>query len=428
MEKVVSLCKRRGFIFPGSEIYGGLANSWDYGPLGVELKNNVKRLWWKMFVQERSDMVGLDAALIMNPKVWEASGHLKEFSDPLVECKKCHERFRADQIDLNAPCPQCKAKESFTEGKQFNLMLKTFLGPAEEEANVVYFRPETAQAMFVQFKNVMQTSRKRLPFGIAQIGKAFRNEITPGNFIFRTREFEQMEIEYFVKEGEWEKYFEEWQKEMHRWIESVGIDQAKTHEVEIPDGERAHYSKRTVDFEFEYPFGQKELYGLAYRGDFDLKNHEVGSGENLKYRDPETNEEFLPHVIEPTWGVDRTVLAILLSSYTEDGDRVFLKLKPRLAPFTAAVFPLLANKQELTSKAREVYDRLRRTFSVTWDDRGNIGKRYYAQDEVGTPFCITIDFDTLENNDVTVRFRDTGTQERIPIDQLQTFLLEKISE
>ncbi|MEK7188203.1 MAG: glycine--tRNA ligase [Patescibacteria group bacterium] len=426
MEKIVSLAKRRGFIFPGSEIYGGLANSWDYGPLGAQLKNNIKNLWWKMFVQERDDMVGLDAALIMNPKVWEASGHLKEFSDPLIECKKCHTRFRADQISVDEPCENCGAKDQFTKAQQFNMMLKTFLGPAEEEANIVYLRPETAQAMFVQFKNIRETTRKRLPFGVAQIGKAFRNEITPGNFIFRTREFEQMEIEYFVREGEWQEHFEVWQELMHEWMRAVGIDESKVHDVEIPDGDRAHYSKRTVDFEFDYPFGQKELYGLAYRGDFDLKNHEQASGENLKYRDPETNEEFLPHVIEPTWGVDRTILAVLLSSYIEEGERVFLKLPPRIAPYKAAIFPLLANKPELTEKARAIYDDLRKEFMVAWDDRGNIGKRYYAQDEIGTPFCITVDFDSLEKNDVTVRFRDTGAQERIAMSELKNFLREKI--
>lgn len=422
MDKIVSLAKRRGFVYPGSEIYGGLANSWDYGPLGVELKNNIKQLWWSMFVHQRDDMVGLDAALIMNPKVWEASGHLNEFTDPLVECKKCHERFRADQIDISAPCGNCKAEGSFTESKKFNLMLKTFLGPAEEEANVVYFRPETAQAMFVQFKNILQTSRRRLPFGVAQVGKAFRNEITPGNFIFRTREFEQMEIEYFIKEGEWEKHFSAWQKSMHDFMEAVGIDQTKVHEVDIPDGERAHYSKRTMDFEFEYPFGQKELFGLAYRGDFDLQNHKKASGENIEYRDPETNEEFLPHVIEPTWGLDRALLAVLLSSYVEEGERVVLKLKPKLAPYKAAIFPLLANKPELVARAKEVYDDLRTSFPVAWDDRGNIGKRYYSQDEIGTPFCITIDFDSLEKGDATVRFRDTGTQERVPLTELKAFI------
>ncbi len=418
MEKIISLCKRRGFVFPGSEIYGGLANSWDYGPLGTELKNNIKRLWWKRFVQSRDDMVGIDASLIMNPKVWEASGHLATFSDPLVECKRCHTRFRADNINLDLPCVKCGAQKQFTEPKQFNLMLKTFLGPAEEKNNIAYFRPETAQAMFVDFKSVLDTSRKTLPFGIAQAGKAFRNEITPGNFIFRTREFEQMEIEYFVLEKDWEKYFEYWRKEMIEWIKNLGVDIKKVHEIEIPDKERAHYSKRTIDFEYEFPFGQKELYGLAYRTDFDLKNHEKSSGNNLKYKDPKTGQVFWPHVIEPTWGVDRSILVVLLEAYKEEKERVVLKLPAKLAPYKAAVFPLLANKPELVELAKKIYDDLRKNMMVAWDDRGNIGKRYYSQDEIGTPYCITVDFDSLEKNDVTIRDRDTMKQERIKIDEL----------
>ncbi len=504
MEKIVSLCKRRGFIFPGSEIYGGLANSWDYGPLGVELKNNIKHAWWNRFVHRRDDMVGLDAALIMNPKVWEASGHLKEFSDPLVECKKCHERFRADQIGftdanseadkMNISCPSC-GKKDWSTAKQFNLMLKTFLGPAEEKASEVYFRPEIAQSMFVNFKQVLDTTRKKLPFGIASQGKAFRNEITPGNFIFRTREFDLMEFEYFVRppkaesrtnpstqlgasadltprrssgqarndaeQEEWEKWFKYWRSEMIQWMrddlglkiviyENGKINDAEStvHEIEIPEGERAHYSKRTVDFEYDYPFGQKELYGLAYRTDFDLKNHEKFSGQNLKYKDPDTGEEFWPHVIEPTFGLDRSVLVTLLEAYHEGDDlstpldktrdkklgtnRIVLKLPPKLAPYKAAVFPLLANKLELVKKAREVYELLAHSTSsghaisaiapVAWDERGNIGKRYYAQDEIGTPFCITIDFESLEKNDVTVRDRDTMKQERIKISNLDDYL------
>jgi len=455
MEKIVSLCKRRGFVFPGSEIYGGLANSWDYGPVGVELKNNIKQLWWDRFVHRRDDIVGIGAALIMNPKVWEASGHLGAgFADQLVECERCHERFRCD--DPNSPAKEMwdhiseKHPETigsrgrsaavtafklieekyYTKPKKFNLMFKTFIGPAEEQANIAYFRPETAQAMFVDFKNILNTSRKTLPFGVAQIGRVFRNEITPGNFIFRTREFEQMEIEYFIpppkRDKDWNGYFEMWQKEMHGWIKEVGIDESKIHDVEISDSERAHYSKRTIDFEFEYPFGQKELYGLAYRTDFDLKNHEKMSGQNLKYKDNETGEEFLPHVIEPSLGVDRTMLAVLLSAYAEDGERVFLKLKPKLAPYKAAVFPLLRNKEELVKKAREIYEDLRKKFMVAWDDRGNIGKRYYAQDEIGTPYCVTVDFDTLEKGDVTVRDRDTATQERIKIEDLGEFLSKKL--
>ncbi len=461
MEKIMSLCKRRGFIFPGSEIYGGLANSWDYGPLGVELKNNIKQLWWKRFVHQRDDVVGIDAALIMNPKVWEASGHLKEFSDPLVECKECHSRFRADHLldewkkepavdmkdmpegsvidmphassmlsmikdflDEKVKCPHC-GKKNWAKPQQFNLMLKTYLGPAEEQANTVFFRPETAQAMFVDFKNVADSSRKRLPFGIAQIGKAFRNEITPGNFIFRMREFEQMEIEYFVREEDWQKYFDHWLVEMRSWLKELGVSDARIHEAEIPDGERAHYSKRTMDFEYEYPFGQKELYGLAYRGNFDLKNHFPDGGP---YRDPETHEEFWPHVIEPTWGVDRSVLVTLLEAYQEDTEkkRVYLKLPPKLAPYKVAVFPLLANKPDLVAKAREIYDTLRKKFPVAWDDRGNVGKRYYAQDEIGTPWCITVDFQTLEDGMVTVRDRDTGEQVRVAIADLDSFIGERL--
>lgn len=411
MDKIVSLCKRRGFVFPGSEIYGGLANSFDYGPLGVELENNIKNLWWKRFVHERDDMVGIDAALIMNPKVWKASGHLETFSDPLVECKKCHHRFRADQIDAKK-CPDCGGQ--LTESKQFNLMLKTFLGPVEDAENTVYFRPEIAQAMFVDFKNVLEVTRQRLPFGIASQGKAFRNEITPGNFIFRTREFDLMEFEYFVREDEWEKWFEYWKEEMRNWLKDLGVDLKHVHEVEIPKGDRAHYSKKTVDFEYEYPFGQKELYGLAYRTDFDLKKHY----KSEPYEDPETKEKFYPHVIEPTFGLGRSLLVTLLEAYCEEEDRVVLKLKPNLAPYKVAVFPLLKNKPELVKKAREVYDMLKKEFNVAFDDRGNIGKRYYSQDEIGTPFCVTIDFKTLEKNDVTVRDRDTMKQERVKINEL----------
>src|SRR3989344_2100284 len=406
MEKVVSLCKRRGFVFAGSEIYGGLANSWDYGPLGVELKNNIKNLWWKRFVHERSDMVGLDAALIMNPEVWKSSGHLGNFSDALVECKKCHHRFRADHVDKK--CPDCGG--ALTSAKQFNLMFKTFLGPAEDASNTVYFRPETAQAMFVDFKNILETSRKKLPFGVAQIGKAFRNEITPGNFIFRMREFEQMEIEYFIKEQEWEKVFEYWKSQMWLWITDVlGLDKNHIHELEVADGERAHYSKRTIDFEYDFPFGKKELYGLAYRTDFDLKNH----FKEAPYKDEKAGKQFYPHVIEPSWGVDRSILAVLCDAYTEEDDRIILKLTPRLAPYKAAVFPLLANKPELVEYARKTYNNLRKEFPIAWDDRGNIGKRYYSQDEIGTPLCFTVDFQTLEDDTVTVRDRDSAKQERV---------------
>jgi glycyl-tRNA synthetase len=426
IENIISLCKRRGFVYPGSEIYGGLANSWDYGPLGVELKNNIKQMWWNRFVHRRDDMVGIDAALIMNTKVWEASGHLKEFKDPLVECKKCHKRFRADDLKKDN-CPECGEKNAFNEEKDFNLMLKTFLGPSEDSASMVYFRPETAQSMFIDFKNVISTTRKTLPFGIAQIGKAFRNEITPGNFIFRTREFEQMEIEYFIREEDWQKYFEHWRKEMIGWMEDIGIDLNYIHELEVPAEERAHYSKRTIDFEYDFPFGKKELYGLAYRTDFDLRSHDKFSGENLKYKDQQTNEEFWPHVIEPTWGVDRSVLAVLCSAYCEKDERKFLKLTPKLAPYKAAVFPLVANKDDIVDTAQKIYKDLRKEFMVAWDDRGNVGKRYYSQDEIGTPYCITVDYQTLEDKTVTIRDRDTTKQERIRISELSDYIKNKIS-
>ncbi|MCX6721203.1 MAG: glycine--tRNA ligase [Candidatus Staskawiczbacteria bacterium] len=421
MEKIVSLCKRRGFVFPGSEIYGGLANSFDYGPLGVELKNNIKNIWWKRFVHQRDDMVGIDAALIMNPKVWSSSGHLATFNDPLVECKKCHHRFRADHVKAEK-CPDCKGE--LTEAKQFNLMFKTFLGPVEDADNTVYFRPETAQAMFVDFKNVLETSRKKVPFGIAQIGKAFRNEITPGNFIFRTREFEQMEIEYFVKEEDWKKIFEYWKKEMWSWMTGeLGLDKKNIHELDVPDNERAHYSKKTIDLEYDFPFGRDELYGLAYRTDFDLKNHY----KEPPYEDAESGEKFYPHVVEPTWGVDRSVLAVLCDAYVEEKDRVVLKLKPNLAPYKVAVFPLLKNKPELVEKAKEVYNMLKKEFNVAFDDRGNIGKRYYSQDEIGTPYCVTVDFDTLKNDTVTLRDRDTMKQERAKISDLVNRISESLN-
>ncbi|OIO45251.1 glycine--tRNA ligase [bacterium (Candidatus Gribaldobacteria) CG23_combo_of_CG06-09_8_20_14_all_37_87_8] len=416
MQKIISLCKRRGFVFPGSEIYGGLANTWDYGSLGVELSNNIKQLWWKRFVKDREDVVGISSAILMNPKVWEASGHLKGFSDPLVECKKCHSRLRADHLRENYDnkCPNCKGEE-FTDEKQFNLMFKTFLGPVDDEKSVVYLRPETAQGMFVNFKNVQQTSRKKLPFGIAQIGKAFRNEITPGNFIFRILEFEQMEIEYFIEEDSWQSVFEMWQAEMQKWlVEALGIKKENFVIREHEKSELSHYSKRTVDFEYNYPFGQKELYGLAYRTNFDLTAHKLDL------------DGYIPHVIEPTFGVDRTILAVLCDAYREEGERVVLKLKPTLAPYKVAVFPLLANKPELVKKAREVFNLLKNDFMTAWDDRGNIGKRYFSQDEIGTPYCLTIDFDTLQDNTITLRDRDTAKQERISISVVVDFVKQKL--
>lgn len=433
MDKVISLAKRRGFIFPGSEIYGGLANSWDYGPLGVELKNNIKKSWWKMFVQERFDMVGLDAALLMNPKVWEASGHLKNFSDPLVECKKCHTRYRGDQVPEE--CPVCGSTQ-FTEAKQFNLMLKTFLGPAEEKANEVYFRPETAQAIFTDFKQIVESSQMRMPFGVAQIGKAFRNEITPGNFIFRTREFEQMEIEYFITPDEWEKHFEHWLDQIKAWVARVGIDVKKVHYVEIGDEDRAFYSKRTVDIEFDYPFGQKELYGLAYRTDYDLKRHQEFSGKDLSYLDPLTSERYIPHVIEPSLGVDRTVLAVLLSCYTETEARsgkddavhdveVTLKLPKEIAPIKIAVLPL-SKKDELIGPATEIRNTLAKHWMVEYHTSGSIGKRYRRQDEIGTPYCLTVDFETAKDKSVTVRDRDTMKQDRVKVKDLTNYFSERL--
>ncbi len=440
MDKVISLAKRRGFIFPGSEIYGGLANSWDYGPLGVELKNNIKKLWWKMFVQQRFDMAGLDAAIIMNPKVWEASGHLKNFSDPLVECKKCHERFRADSLptDQEDSFWKCQkgGKHEFTEARQFNMMLKTYLGPVESEGSVVYLRPETAQAMFVDFKQIIDNYQVKIPFGVAQIGKAFRNEITPGNFIFRTREFEQMEIEYFVHPKDAEKYFEHWLGEQKRWVTAIGLDESKVKYVEISDEDRAFYSKRSVDTEFVYPFGQKELYGIAYRTDYDLSRHEQASGKNLKYKDPVSGEEYTPHVIEPTWGVDRTILAVLLSSYTETEARsgkddavheteVTLKLPKELAPIKVAILPL-SKKDELTIVSMDIAKKLAKHWMVEHHTSGSIGKRYRRQDEIGTPYCLTVDFETANDKSVTVRDRDTMQQERIKIDELVKYFVKKL--
>jgi glycyl-tRNA synthetase len=436
MEKIVSLCKRRGFIFPGSEIYGGLSGTWDYGPYGAELANNIKNLWWKIFVQDREDMYGIDAAIIMNPKAWEASGHVSGFSDPMVECEKCHHRFRADQLDKENKeknvCPDCGGK--LGQEKQFNMMFKTHVGATEDESSITYLRPETAGGMFVNFKNILDSIHPKLPFGMAQIGKAFRNEIAPRDFVFRSREFRQMEVEYFVKPEDWERAFEEWRVIMNDWCIAIGLEKTHVHELEVADADRAHYSKRTIDFEFDYPFGRKELYGLAYRTDFDLKAHSVGSGVDLSYFDEETKNRFTPHVIEPSLGVDRTILAILADAYTEDemnGEtREYLKLKPSIAPVKVAVFPLLKNKPELVEKAREVYKMLKKEFSaVVFDDNGNIGKRYRRQDEIGTPFCVTIDFDTLEQGTgVTVRDRDTGQQERIAEGELITYLRSKLTQ
>jgi len=427
MEKIVSLCKRRGFVYQGSEIYGGLAGTWDYGPLGVALKKNIESLWWQMFVEDREDMHGIDSAILMNSKVWEASGHVAGFSDPLVECKKCKRRFRADHVDGDT-CPECGGV--LTEPKQFNMMFKTHAGAAEDESAAVYLRPETAQGMFVNFKNVVDSLHPKLPFGLAQIGKAFRNEIAPRDFIFRVRELEIMELEYFIKEETWQEQFEYWLTQARRWFAVLGFESGDIQEIEIPDGERAHYSKRTVDFHFKYPHKFDEIGGLAYRTNFDLANHIRHSGQDLSYLEADGNK-FVPHVLEPTFGVGRHILAVISKAYVEDelgGEkRVVLKFPSQLAPIKAAIFPLLKNKPELVQKAREVFLTLKKKIpQVAWDDNGNIGKRYRRQDEVGTPFCITIDFDTLENDTVTVRHRDTGAQERVEIEELPEYLGSRI--
>lgn len=433
MNAIVSLAKRRGFIYQGSEIYGGLAGTWDYGPLGVALKNNIKRLWWKRFVEDRDDIYGFDAAVLMNQKVWEASGHASGFSDPLVECKKCHHRFRTDQVPDAKKCPDCGG--ALGETRQFNMMFRTHVGAIEDDASVSYLRPETAQGMFVNFKNIVDSFHPSLPFGMAQIGKAYRNEIAPRDFLFRSREFEQMEIEYFIRppksdaDRSWENAFEELRGEMKVFMGDIGLDQSRVHELEVPDGERAHYSRRTIDFEYDFPFGRKELYGLAYRADFDLKQHSNFSKVDLSYYDEESREKFIPHCIEPSFGLDRSVLAVLSDAYREDelaGEkRTYLKLSPNLAPCRVAVFPLLKNKPELVKKAREVFLALKKSIpSATFDDNGNIGKRYRRQDEIGTPYCVTIDFETIEKgNGVTVRNRDNGSQERVPENDLVAFLL-----
>lgn len=442
MEKIVSLTKRRGFIFQGSEIYGGLAGTFDYGPLGVLLKENIKRLWMTQFVHNRDDMYAVDAAILMNPKVWEATGHVAGFNDPLVEDLKTKKRYRADHLleeagvenaetlsveEMNRVIKEKGIKSpdgnELGDARQFNMMFKTQVGASDDPDSISYLRPETAQGIFVNFKNVVDTFHPKIPFGIAQIGKAFRNEIAPRDFIFRLRELEQMEVEYFVKESEWEKHFEHWQKEIWKFTETIGLPKNMVHELEVPAEDRAHYSKRTIDFEFDFPFGKKELYGLAYRTDHDLKSHMELSKQKLEYLDNENNEKFIPHVIEPSLGVDRTILAILSSAYREDemgGEkRVYLKLSPQVAPVKVAVFPLMKNKPELVSKAREIFNSIRKEISeVTFDDNGNVGKRYRRQDEIGTPMCITIDFDTLEDDSVTLRDRDTGKQDRVKIGDL----------
>lgn len=447
MDKIISLAKRRGYVFPGSEIYGGLANSWDYGPLGVELKNNVKKAWWKAFVASRLDVVGLDSAILMNPQVWEASGHLGGFSDPLMDCKKCKVRHRADKLieekleslgrevseaagksheelkgmidELGIDCPKCGAHD-YTDIREFNLMFKTFQGVTEDATSVVYLRPETAQGIFVNFKSIATTSRKRVPFGVAQIGKAFRNEITPGNFTFRTREFEQMELEYFCHPDSSLEQHDYWKNFCRKWLADLGLKEEKTRLRDHEDDELSHYSSATSDIEFQFPFGWGELWGIAHRGDFDLTQHQEHSSKDLTYHDPVSNEKFLPHVIEPSLGVDRVALAFLLSAYDEEevgenDTRVVLRLSPALAPVKIAVLPL---SKKLSGPAMELFEKLAPYWPCDFDESQSIGKRYRRQDEVGTPYCVTFDFDSQEDQAVTVRERDSMKQERVPIADL----------
>lgn len=451
LEDIVSLAKRRGFIYQGSDVYGGLSGTWDYGPLGVQLKRNIMSLWWQMFVDARDDMYGVDAAILMNQKVWQASGHVDTFTDPLVECSNCKGRFRADKLDNPNKCPACGKDNTFSQPRAFNMMFKTFVGPSTNEEfsvkdkndspgrpdlvnypailydpnSVSYLRPETAQGIFTNFKNVVDSFYPDLPFGIAQQGKAFRNEISPRDFVFRAREFEQMEIEYFIDPATWEKAFEHWREQWHAYFAALGLPAESIHELEVPETDRAHYSKRTVDFEFDYPIGKEELAGLAYRTDFDLNNIQRASGKSMEYTVKGTNTKFVPHVIEPTIGVERALMAVLTAAYREDKQsgeaRVYLALPAPLAPVLYCVSPLLKNKPELVAKAREVYVALGRKHPgrVMWDDNGNIGKRYRRQDEIGTPNCIVIDFQTLEDGTVTVRDRDTTSQERVDIEGLK---------
>ncbi|MFC1984256.1 glycine--tRNA ligase [Chloroflexota bacterium] len=427
MEKIVSLCRRRGFIFPSSEIYGGLSSCWDYGPLGVELKQNIKQAWWRSLVQERDDMVGLDTSILMHPQIWEASGHLEGFSDPLVECKSCHLRWRSDDLEGNT-CPSCGGE--LTEPRQFNLMFKTFMGPTEEEANVVHLRPETAQGIFVNFQNVLNTTRKRLPFGIAQTGKSFRNEITTGNFIFRSREFEQMEIEFFVKPGTDKEWFNYWVEERLNWYFKLGIKKENLRLRQHSKQELAHYARECSDIDYLFPMGWSELEGIANRGDFDLVQHAKYSGKSLNYLDEETKEHIVPYIIEPSAGVDRSALAFLCDAYDEEPDkdeiRVLLHLHPTLAPYKIAVLPL-SRRENLATVAKKIYAELRQCWMVNYDDAQSIGRRYRRQDEIGTPLCVTVDFQSLEDEQVTIRERDTMNQIRVPIGELKTTLAAKLS-
>ncbi len=437
MDKLVSLCKRRGFVFQSSEVYGGLGSVWDYGPLGVELKKNIKERWWRSMVHERDDIEGLDAAILMHPKVWEASGHVSGFSDPLIDCKQCKNRFRADDPRLkgtpgqpDSQCPVCGNKGTLTAPRMFNLMFKTFMGPVEEAAAVVYLRPETAQGIYVNYLNVMQSSRQKIPFGIAQIGKAFRNEITPGNFTFRTREFEQMEMQFFVKPGTEGEWFEKWKASRMEWMKGLGIRAEKLRFHQHGPDELAHYAKDAYDIQYEFPFGWQEFEGIHNRTDFDLSNHQKHSGKKLDYLDPATNERFVPYIVETSAGADRTTLAVLVDAYQEEqveGEtRVVLRLLPSLAPLKAAVFPLV-NKDGMPELAHRIHDDLRGRFTVFYDDGGSVGRRYRRQDEAGTPFGITIDGQTSQDQTVTVRDRDTMQQERVATGQLAEYLTSRIN-
>ena len=444
MEKIVSLCKRRGFIFQSSEIYGGLNGCWDYGPLGVELKRNLKNYWWRVTVHERDDVVGMDGSILMNRAVWKASGHEDTFSDPMVDCRSCKARLRADQVierkDVQQ-CPNCGGKD-LTEPRPFNLMFKTYVGATEDESSVTYLRPETAQSIFVQFKNILEVSRKKLPFGIAQIGKAFRNEINPRNFTFRSREFEQMELEYFCRAEEGMKLLDYWLDERLKFYENIGISRDRLHVKTVSDEERAFYSKGTYDVEYDFPFGRQELEGVAYRTDYDLLQHQKASGKSLEYFDEETKQRFVPHVVEPSAGVDRTVLALICEAYSTDEapdekgkmeTRVVLRFHPRMAPIKCGIFPLLKNNDQLVAKAQEIVGLLRADMNVFYDESGAIGRRYRRQDEIGTPFGVTVDFETLgEKNDaltdtVTLRERDSMKQERVKINDLADMLISRVS-
>ncbi len=447
-EKIAALSKRRGFVFPSSEIYGGMANTYDFGPMGTLLKNNIRDLWIKTFVTDKDNMVMIDAASILRPEVWGASGHLAGFNEALIDCKECKNRARADHLventdlgikvegmsfeelekivnDNKIKCPKC-GKFNWTPIRKFNQLVEVKLGVLEEGKNLAYLRGEIAQGIFLNFKNVVDSTRVKVPFGIAQVGKAYRNEITMGQFIHRSFEFDLMEFEYFIKEEDWEETFKKFSDEMWEFALKLGLNEKKLRWREHEETERSHYSKKTADIEYEYPYGFKEMFGIAYRTNFDLTNHANNSGKDLSFVDPKTNEKYIPHVVEPTFGLSRLTGITLFDAYTEDGDRVYLKLNPKIAPYKVAVFPLLGNKPELVSKAREVYTDLKKTMNVTWDERGNIGKRYFAQDEIGTPWCVTVDFDTEKDNSVTVRDRDTGKQERIAIDKLQEYFQNRL--